>query len=53
MGAQYAPVFSPAVVTDGYGKRKVAESLVSLNQEGDEQGGGGEGGLSINEGDFL
>lgn len=44
---------SPAVLADGYGKRKVVESLVSLNQGGDGQKGGGEGGLGISEAVFC
>lgn len=44
---------SPAVVADGYGKRKVVESLVSLNQGGDGQIGEVEGGLGISEADFC
>lgn len=38
------PFSSPAVAADGYGKRKVVESLASLNQGSDGQKGGAGGG---------
>lgn len=47
------PFSSPAVATDGYGKRKVVESLASLNQGSDGQKGGAEGGLSVSEAGFC
>lgn len=47
------PFSSPAVAADGYGKRKVVESLASLNQGSDGQKGGAEGGLSLSEAGFC